>query len=114
VRLRSGGLSRLWKGTERARAFGGTVPVVFGPLAAPVAQQAHLEPVTDPPAIRREMDQDLQKQWAQADLEAHRRESRRIAEDSRPTSLQRELAPKRAPKVPAPAAKRALKRERTR
>ena len=112
--LGSGALSRLWKRTERARALGGTVPVVFGSLAGSVAQQARLEPVSDPPAIRREMDQDLQKQWAQADLDVRSRESKRAIERSTPTSLEREVAPKRAPKVPAPVAKREPKRERGR
>jgi len=61
-----------WKRTERGRA-GAQIPLVIISHTAGQLAQAHLDPVTDPPAIRREIDLDEQKQYADWELE-HLRE----------------------------------------
>lgn len=61
-----------WKRTERARA-GAQIPLVIMSHPAGQVAQARLDPVTDPPAIRREIDLDEQKQYAEWELE-HLRE----------------------------------------
>lgn len=83
----------VWK---RARVTAEIVAPLLNPLAGPVAQQAHLLPAMDPPAINREIDRDQQKQYAEWEIEQRREEAGRVIRETGSRATRDETGESRA------------------
>jgi hypothetical protein len=84
----------VYKRTDRARALAALPLAVVSPVAGPAAQRAHLEPVPDPPAIRRDVQRDEQKQYAQWALERSKESAGRVVRVT-PTEQSSPAAPRK-------------------
>lgn len=63
---------------NQARVTGEILVTGLNPLYGQVAQQAHLEPVADPAAIRQEIERDEEKQYAHQEIESLKEEAGRL------------------------------------
>jgi hypothetical protein len=86
-------------GWKRLKDFGKGAGVTVGvagrmlnPLAEPVAQQAHLEPVMTDQAIVQQVEQREQTEWAHSELMRREKEAGRVERDVSKDQVQAEQA----------------------